>query len=93
MKTNRTLLTFFAGISIGLIAAHTLPAQSVKPPPAYVIAEVEPDPTRTADPAASRKYSEEAPKAIAAFGGQYLVRGARAETLGSAGINAPSTSS
>ena len=81
MKTNHTLLTLRAGISIGLIAAHTLPAQSVKPPPAYVLAEIEPDPTKAADPAASRKYSEEAPKAIAAFGGQYLIRGAKPETL------------
>ena len=81
MNTNHTLLTLFAGVSIGLITARAIPAQAVKPVPAYVIAEVEPDPTKPADAAASRKYSEEAPKAIAAFGGQYLVRGAKAETV------------
>jgi uncharacterized protein (DUF1330 family) len=81
MKTNHMLLTLLAGFSIGLIAAQALPAQVVKPPAAYVIAEIEPDPTKPADPAASRRYSEEAPKAIAAFGGQYLVRGGKAETV------------
>ncbi len=81
MKTNHTLLTLLAGVSIGLIAAHALPAQAVKPPPAYVIAEIEPDPTKPADADASRRYSEEAPKTIAAFGGQFLIRGSKPETV------------
>lgn len=81
MKTNRTLLTLLAGASIGLIAAQGQRAQAAKPPPAYVIAEVESDPTKPADPVASRRYSEEAPKTIAAFGGQYVIRGGKAETV------------
>ena len=57
MKTNQKLaLTLVAGVSIGLLAARVIPAQAVKPPPAYVIAEVEPDPTKPADPAALRRY-------------------------------------
>jgi len=82
MKTNDKLtLTMLAGVSIGIIAAQAIPAQAVKPSPAYVIAEVEPDPTKVSDPAASRRYSEEAPKTIAAFGGQYLIRGGKAQTV------------
>jgi uncharacterized protein (DUF1330 family) len=82
MKTNHKLvLTLLAGVSIGLAAAQAISAQAAKPPPAYVIAELEPDPTKAPDPAASRRYSEEAPKTIAAFGGQYLIRGGNAETV------------
>jgi uncharacterized protein (DUF1330 family) len=82
MKTiHKLTLTLLAGVSIGLIAARSIPAQAVKPPPAYVIAEAEPDPTKPADAAASRRYSDEAPKTIAAFGGQFLIRGGKAETV------------
>jgi uncharacterized protein (DUF1330 family) len=82
MKTNQKLaLTLLAGVLVGLIAAQAIPAQAVKLPPAYVIAEVEPDPTKPADPAASKRYAEEAPKAMAAFGGQYLIRGGKAQTV------------
>ena len=82
MKTSHSLtLAMLAGVSIGLVAARAIPAQTAAPPPAYVIAEVEPDPTKTADPAASRRYAEEAPKTITAFGGQFLIRGSKAETL------------
>lgn len=82
MKTNHKLtLTLLAGVSIGLIAAQAIHAQAAKPPAAYVIAEVEPDPTKPVDAAASRRYSEEAPKTIAAFGGQFLIRGGKPETV------------
>ena len=82
MGKNSTLtLTLLAGISIGVIAARSLPAQAVKPPPAYVIAEVEPDATKVSDPAASRRYAEEAPKSMEPFGARYLVRGVQAETV------------
>jgi uncharacterized protein (DUF1330 family) len=50
-------------------------------PPAYVIAEVETDPTKIEDPAASRRYAGEAPKSPAAFQAQYLVRGSKIQTL------------
>jgi uncharacterized protein (DUF1330 family) len=53
----------------------------VKAPPAYVIAEVEKDPSKTQDPAASRKYAEEAPKSLAAFQARYLVRGGKIQTV------------
>jgi uncharacterized protein (DUF1330 family) len=76
MNTNHKLmLAVLAGVSMGLVAAQAIHAQQPKPTPAYVIAEVEADPTKIQDPAASRRYAEEAPKSLAAFSGQYMVRG------------------
>ena len=76
MQTNHKLaLATLAGISIGVATAQAIHAQQVKVPPAYVIAEVERDPSKTADPAAARKYAEEAPKSLLPFNGQYVVRG------------------
>jgi uncharacterized protein (DUF1330 family) len=75
VKTSHKLtLAVLAGISIGLAAAQEIHAQQAKGPHAYVIAEVEKDPTKIEDPAASRRYAEEAPKSLAPFNGQYLVR-------------------
>lgn len=84
MKTKHKLtLAALAGLSIGLAAAQAIHAQQAKVPPAYVIAEVEKDPTKIEDPAASRRYAEEAPKSLASFKGQYLIRagGAKIQTL------------
>jgi uncharacterized protein (DUF1330 family) len=82
MKTNHKLaLAVLTGVSIGVAAAAAINAQQVKVPPAYVIAEVEKDPTKTQDPAAARKYAEEAPKSLAAFQAQYLVRGGKIQTV------------
>lgn len=50
-------------------------------PPAYVIAEVEKDPSKTADPAAARKYAEEAPKSLLPFNGQYMVAGGAVQSV------------
>ena|SRR5579863_1935101 len=74
MKTNyKVALAVLAGVSIGLAATQAIHAQHVKVPPAYVIAEVEKDPTKPEDPAAARKYKDETPKTLAPFNGQYLV--------------------
>lgn len=84
MKTNHKLtLAVLAGLSIGLAAAQAIHAQQAKVPPAYVIAEVENDPAKKEDPGASRRYAEEAPKSLAPFNGQYLVRagGSKIQTL------------
>jgi uncharacterized protein (DUF1330 family) len=84
MKTTHKLtLAVLAGVSIGLAAAQAIHAQQAKPPPGYVIAEVENDPAKIQDPAASRRYAEEAPKSLAPFNGQYLVRagGGKIQTL------------
>jgi uncharacterized protein (DUF1330 family) len=82
MKTNHMpALALLLGISIGLLSAQAIRAQRAKAPPAYILAEVEKDPTKTEDPSAARKYSEEAPKSVAAFDGQYVVRGGKIQTL------------
>lgn len=82
MKANHKLaVTLFSGVSIGLAVAQVMPAQQAKVPPAYIIAEVEKDPTKPQDPAASRKYAEETPKLLAGFGARYVIRGGKVETL------------
>jgi uncharacterized protein (DUF1330 family) len=82
MKTQATLsVVLLAGIAIGIAGAAVIHAQQAATAPAYIIAEVEKDPGRKQDPSASRKYAEEAPKSLDAFGGKYLVRGAKAQTL------------
>ena len=84
MKTNHKLtLVALAGVSIGLAAAQAIHAQQAKAPPAYVIAEVEKDPAKVEDPAASRRYAEGAPKSLVPFHGQYLARagGTKIQTL------------
>jgi uncharacterized protein (DUF1330 family) len=84
VKTNHKLtLAVLAGVSIGLAAAQVIHAQQAKVPPAYVIAEVEKDPTKIEDPAASRRYAEGAPKSLVPFNGQYLARagGSKIQTL------------
>jgi uncharacterized protein (DUF1330 family) len=75
------VLAAMVGVSIGLAAAQAIHAQQDRAPPAYVIAEVEKDPTKPADPAAARRYAEEAPKSLALFGAQYLVRGGKVQAV------------
>ena len=82
MKTNHKLaLAALTGISIGVAAAQAIHAQQVKAPPAYVIAEVEKDPIKVEDPAAARRYAQEAPKSLIPFNGQYVVCGGAVQTV------------
>jgi uncharacterized protein (DUF1330 family) len=81
MNTNHKLtLTMLAGISIGLIAGQAIRAQQVRTPPAYIIAEVERDPSKTGDPNAMKKYAQEVPKTLAAFGAQFQVTSPSSKT-------------
>jgi uncharacterized protein (DUF1330 family) len=80
-KHYRMALTALGGIAIGLTVARMIPAQNAKSPAAYVIAEVEKDPTKTADPAAAQKYAQEAPKSLAPFGGRYLIAGGKVQAV------------
>lgn len=74
MKASlKMTLAVLVGVAIGTVAAQAIRGQQVKTPPAYVIAEVEKDPTKTEDPTAAQKYREETPKTLAPFNGQYLV--------------------
>jgi len=82
LKTDHRLaLAVLAGIGIGAAAVTVTGARQAKSPPAYVIAEVERDPTRPQDPVAARRYAEEAPKTLLPFGGRYVIRGGAAQTL------------
>lgn len=82
MKTpQKLLLALLGGIGIGAAATVAIHAQQAGTPPGYVIAEVEPDPTRKADPAMARRYAEEAPKSLIPFGGRYVIRGGTAQAV------------
>jgi uncharacterized protein (DUF1330 family) len=82
MKGKGTLsILLFVGIAIGTVGTEVLRAQQATTPPAYIIAEVEKDSSKVEDPAASRRYAEEAPKSLAAFGAQYVIRGGNVQTL------------
>lgn len=82
MQTNlRMAFAALGGILIGAAIMQATHAQQVKAPPAYVIAEVEKDPTKTEDPAAARRYADAAPKSMIPFGGQYVVRGGAVQTV------------
>lgn len=82
MNARVTLsIVLLGGIAIGIAGAAVIHAQQAATPPAYIIAEVEKDPSKKQDPAASRRYAEEAPKSMAAFDAKYIVRGAKAQTL------------
>ena len=63
MQTNlRIALAASGGLLMGAAIMQATHAQQVKAPPAYVIAEVEKDPTKAQDPAAARRYAEAAPR-------------------------------
>jgi uncharacterized protein (DUF1330 family) len=82
MKTGLKLtLSVLAGVAIGTAAAQAIHGQQMKTAPAYVIAEVERDPTKTEDPTAAQKYREEAPKTLTPFGGRYLVVGGKVQAV------------
>jgi uncharacterized protein (DUF1330 family) len=74
-------LAALAGVAVGATAIQTIRAEQAKAPPAYIIAEVEKDPAKVADPVAARHYAEEAPKSMAPFAGRYVIRGGTVETL------------
>lgn len=78
---QKMVLALLGGIGIGAAAAAAIHAQQPKSPPGYVIAEVEPDPTRNADPAAARRYAEEAPKSLIPFDGRYVIRGGAVQAI------------
>lgn len=73
--------SLLAGFAVGAASLQALHAQQAGTAPAYVIAEVTPKPAREADPAATGRYSAEAPKTIAAFNGRYLVISNKAQAV------------
>ena len=82
MKLNYPMIwSALAGFAVGAASLQALHAQQARTTPAYVIAEVAPDPEHKADPAAAARYKDEAPKTIAAFNGRYLVVSSNAEAV------------
>ncbi len=82
MKTTyKVAVALVAGISAGYVAAQTIRTQGANPAPAYIIAEVEADPAKQANPVEAKRYAEEAPKSLAAFQARYLVRGGSVQAL------------
>jgi uncharacterized protein (DUF1330 family) len=82
MKLNYPMMwSLLAGFAIGAAALQALHAQQARTAPAYVIAEVTPDPEHKADPAAAARYKDETPKTIAAFNGRYLVVSDKAQAV------------
>ena len=78
----KRLLGAFVGLLVGGSALGAdVCAQASGTGPAYVIAEVEPDPAHPAAPADAQRYAREAPATIAAFGGRYVAVGGRVATL------------
>jgi len=79
--SNQLALSGVVGVCVGAAVLQTIHAQQTRPPPAYLIAEVEKDPSKPQDPEAARRYADEAPKSLFPFGGWYVVRGGRVQTL------------
>ena len=69
------------GALIGVALMNAIHAQQIKTRPAYIVAEVEADPSKPRDPQAARRYAEEAPKSLIPFNGRYVVRGAIVQAL------------
>lgn len=77
MKINyKIALGVLAGAAMGIGGASVMHARQMKMLPGYVVAEVD-----VTDPATFAKYAEKAPGTIAQYGGHYLVRGGKSETV------------
>ena len=77
MKTNHKLmLAVLVGAVIGVGGASVIHARQAKMLPGYVIAEVD-----VTDPATFQKYAEKAPGTIAQYGGHYVVRGGKFDSI------------
>jgi uncharacterized protein (DUF1330 family) len=71
----RVVFALAAGIALGALGGRSLDAQ--RPPAGYFFGEV----LDVANQADFRSYSTQAAATIAKYGGKYLVRGGKAETL------------
>ena len=77
MKTNhKILLGVVLGATLGVVGASALHARQMKMVPGYVVAEVD-----VTDPATFAKYSAKAPGTIEQYGGQYVIRGGKFDSL------------
>jgi uncharacterized protein (DUF1330 family) len=69
----KTVAAVFAGVGIGIAAMHGVQGGQAKPPPAFVISNIE-----VTDPAGYQKYGEAAAAVVASYHGKILARGGKA---------------
>jgi len=68
--TYKLSLTLLAGVAIGVIAGTAIHAQQTKPPPGYLVAEVE-----VTDPAGFQKYVQGLPATYGGYNVRTVIRG------------------
>ncbi len=77
MKTNRKLmLAVLVGAVIGVAGATAIHARPAKVLPGYVVAEVD-----VTDPSTFQKYADKAPGTIEQYGGHYVIRGGKFDSI------------
>jgi uncharacterized protein (DUF1330 family) len=77
MKTHhKILLGAVLGAALGVAGASAIHARQMKMAPGYVVAEVD-----VTDPATFAKYAEKAPGTIAQYGGHYVIRGGKFDSV------------
>jgi uncharacterized protein (DUF1330 family) len=69
----KTVAAVFAGVGIGIAAMHGLHGGQAKPPPAFVISNIE-----VTDPEGYQKYGEAAAAVVTTYQGKILARGGKA---------------
>ena len=77
MKTNHKLiLAALVGAAIGAAGAASIYARPAAVLPGYVVAEVD-----VTDPATFAKYSAKVPGTVAQYGGHYVIRGGKFDSI------------
>ena len=77
MNTNhKILLGAILGAAMGIAGATAMHARQTKMLPGYVVAEVD-----VTDPTTFQKYSAKAPGTIEQYGGRYVIRGGKFDSI------------
>jgi uncharacterized protein (DUF1330 family) len=77
MKANhKVILGVLVGALIGIAGASAIHARQMKMMPGYVVAEVD-----VTDPATFQKYAAKAPGTIEQYGGHYVIRGGKFDSI------------
>jgi uncharacterized protein (DUF1330 family) len=77
MKTNqKIMLGVLVGAIIGIGGSSAIHARQMKMVPGYVVAEVD-----VTDPATFQKYAAKAPGTIEQYGGHYVIRGGKSDSI------------